>query len=227
VISLPFWVKYLNRQRRHNLFSITTRNISTLHAVPVLRTVLRGGRWPSWTVIEKYETCISVGHWRNWEQHGDRLKWWRINASKLFCDSVHLYPPLIDWLWWGETCLRTAVTNGPVVHPSSDMWAWRAMVMMMMPAADNSWLVLQSSLAVLPAESSGETRRNGRRNENLVYPSPWDFKRSLTCRKILRHGTFPLYFPSEGRCTADLIALKMHLLCQVWTRDPWVQWRAH
>jgi hypothetical protein len=25
-------------------------------------------------------------------------------------------------------------------------------------------------------------------NENLVYLSPWDFKRSLTCRNILRHG---------------------------------------
>jgi hypothetical protein len=23
----------------------------------------------------------------------------------------------------------------------------------------------------------------------IVYPSPWDFKRSLTCCKILRHGT--------------------------------------
>jgi hypothetical protein len=41
------------------------------------------------------------------------------------------------------------------------------------------------------------------RNDNLVYPSPWDFKSSFTCRKILRHGTFPLYFPSEGKCAAD------------------------
>jgi hypothetical protein len=30
----------------------------------------------------------------------------------------------------------------------------------------------------------------GEGNENLVYPSPWDFKRSLTRRKILRHGIF-------------------------------------
>jgi hypothetical protein len=29
----------------------------------------------------------------------------------------------------------------------------------------------------------------GEENENLVCPSLWDFKRSLTCRKILRHGT--------------------------------------
>jgi hypothetical protein len=44
-------------------------------------------------------------------------------------------------------CLRTAVTNRPTAHPPDDMWAWRAMVMMMMMlAGDNSWLVHQSSL---------------------------------------------------------------------------------
>jgi hypothetical protein len=29
----------------------------------------------------------------------------------------------------------------------------------------------------------------GDQNENLVYTSPWDFKKSFTCHKILRHGT--------------------------------------
>jgi hypothetical protein len=29
----------------------------------------------------------------------------------------------------------------------------------------------------------------GEGNENLVCLSPWDFKISFTCRKILRHGT--------------------------------------
>jgi hypothetical protein len=33
---------------------------------------------------------------------------------------------------------------------------------------------------------------NRRRKSELVYPSPWDFKRSLTCRKILQHETSPL-----------------------------------
>jgi hypothetical protein len=32
------------------------------------------------------------------------------------------------------------------------------------------------------------SRRMGEGNDNLVYPSPWDFKVSFTCRKILRHG---------------------------------------
>jgi hypothetical protein len=39
----------------------------------------------------------------------------------------------------------------------------------------------------------------GEGNENLVYTSPWNFKRSLTCRKILRHGTSGFTsHPKEG-----------------------------
>jgi hypothetical protein len=35
--------------------------------------------------------------------------------------------------------------------------------------------------------------------ENLVYPFPWDFKTSFTCRKILRHGPFGFTsHPKEG-----------------------------
>jgi hypothetical protein len=59
---------------------------------------------------------------------------------------------------------------------------------MIMPAGDNSRLVHQSSLAVLPAETSGASRRN-RWSENFVYQYLKYLKGSLTCRKILRHGT--------------------------------------
>jgi hypothetical protein len=39
----------------------------------------------------------------------------------------------------------------------------------------------------------------GEANENLVYTSPWDFKSSLTRRKILRHGTSGFTsHPKEG-----------------------------
>jgi hypothetical protein len=48
-------------------------------------------------------------------------------------------------------CLRTSATNGPFVRPLGDMWACRAIVMII-PVGDNSWLVHQSSLAVLPAD---------------------------------------------------------------------------
>jgi hypothetical protein len=70
---------------------------------------------------------------------------------------------------------------------------------MMMAAGDNSWLVHQSSPAVLPAETSGASMRNGRRSENSSYKYLKYLKRSLTCLKILRHGTSSLTsHPKEG-----------------------------
>jgi hypothetical protein len=38
----------------------------------------------------------------------------------------------VDCLWRG---FRTVATNWPIVHPPGDIWAWRAMVMMM-PTGD-------------------------------------------------------------------------------------------
>jgi hypothetical protein len=63
------------------------------------------------------------------------------------------------------------------------------MIMMMMPADYNSLLVHQSSLSVLPAETSGASRSNGRKSENFAYQYLKFLKGSLTCRNILRHGT--------------------------------------
>jgi hypothetical protein len=83
-----------------------------------------------------------------------------------------------------------------------DMWAWRAMVMMMMmmmSAGDNSWTVHQSSLAVLLAETSRVSRRNGRRSDNFSCHYMKYLKGSLTWRKILRHGTSVfISHPNEG-----------------------------
>jgi hypothetical protein len=77
---------------------------------------------------------------------------------------------------------------------------------MMIMAGDNSLLVHQSSLAVLPAETSGESGRNGRRSENFAYQYLRYLKGSLTCHKILRHGTSGFTsHPKEGVlriCTA-------------------------
>jgi hypothetical protein len=97
-------------------------------------------------------------------------------------------------------CLRTAAINGPIVHLPGDMWAWRAIVMMMvMPVGNKSWLVHQSSLTVLLAETSGASRRNGRRIENIACQYLKYLKRSSTCRKILRHGNSGFTsHPKEG-----------------------------
>jgi hypothetical protein len=58
-------------------------------------------------------------------------------------------------------------------------------------------------------------------NDTFVYSSLWDFKGSFTCRKILRHGTFPLYFPSERKvCCGFLWPLKIHRLAWVLNPQP-------
>jgi hypothetical protein len=77
-----------------------------------------------------------------------------------------------------------------------------------MPARDNSSLVYQSSLAILPAETSEASRRNGRRSENFTYQYLSYLMGFLTCRKILRLGTSGFTFhPKEG-VLRILIALK-------------------
>jgi hypothetical protein len=58
-------------------------------------------------------------------------------------------------------------------------------------------------------------------NDNYVYSSLWDFKSSFTCRKILRHGTFPLYFPSETKvCCGYLSPIKIHRFGRVLNPQP-------
>jgi hypothetical protein len=65
------------------------------------------------------------------------------------------------------------------------------------------------------------SRRWARGNDNFTYSSLWDFKSSFTCRKILRHGTFPLYFPSERKvCCGFLSSIKIHRLGWVLNPQP-------
>jgi hypothetical protein len=52
---------------------------------------------------------------------------------------------------------------------------------------DAGWgqlLTRPPELTVLPAETSGASRRNGRRRENFAYQYLKYLKRSLTCHKI-------------------------------------------
>jgi hypothetical protein len=60
-------------------------------------------------------------------------------------------------------------------------------MVIVMSVGDNSWLVYQSSLIVLRAETSGESRRNGK-SENFPYQYLKYLKGSLTSHKILRYG---------------------------------------
>jgi hypothetical protein len=62
---------------------------------------------------------------------------------------------LIDYVDGCET-MWTVATNEPIAHPQVDIWAWENRGEMM-PLEENSSLVHQSSLTILPAESSGNT----------------------------------------------------------------------
>jgi hypothetical protein len=141
--------------------------------------------------------------------HSFKTLWFKIIFifPPIFPDAKHLRTQwteqAIDWLpdwlimmgWDYVSELRPP--TGLLFNPRV-MWAWRAMVMMM-PAGDNSWLVHQSSLAVLPAETSGASRMNGRRSENFAYQYPEYLKGYLTYRKILGHGASSFtYHPKEG-----------------------------
>jgi hypothetical protein len=125
--------------------------------------------------------------------HGNQL--WR-HLHRQVPDT----PPTqrIDWLWWGETMSQNC-GHQPVYCSSSASYASMESHGMMMLAGDNAWLVYQSSMAVIPAETSGASRRNGRRSGNFSYQYLKYLKGSLICRKILRHGTSGfISHPKEG-----------------------------
>jgi hypothetical protein len=110
---------------------------------------------------------------------------------------------LVDWIWWSESDVSELRPLRAYCSSPGDCDVNHGM--MVLTGANSSTSTVWRSCQQIHLWGEYE---NWRRNENLVYPSPWDFKRSLTCRKILRHGTFRLYFPSEGKCAADFIALK-------------------
>jgi hypothetical protein len=68
-----------------------------------------------------------------------------------------------DYVDWMRLCLWTATTNGPIVHPPGDIWAWKTML----DVVDWGKLPIrppEGSLAILPAEpSSSKSGGSGQR----------------------------------------------------------------
>jgi hypothetical protein len=147
----------------------------------------------------------------------------------------------MGWDWR----LRTAASTGLLFIPG---WSWCGPCMMVLAEA-NSQFVYQRARAATstvwqscqcqqrhvwqppvlssgPAiwDISGESGRVGEGNENLVYPSPWDFKRSLTWCKILRHGTSSFASHQKEGVLRTFIALKNSTPWPDSNHDLWVQW---
>jgi hypothetical protein len=130
----------------------------------------------------------------------------------------------LDWLIMSTgVILRpwTAATNGPIVHPPRNTWAWSTTV---------TWCRLGKT-PDLPTRALwqsyqlshlGETRRNRRKWEFYLVSISFTLASDFYMRKILRHGASGC--TSEGTCAEDFLSpLKIHRLDRVWTigSHPW------
>jgi hypothetical protein len=125
---------------------------------------------------------------------------------------------MMDWDWR----LRTAASTGLLFMMWTMIgWYWLRLIPNVSIRALWKPPVLSGGPTI--RDISGASGRVGEENENLVYPSPWDFKIYFTCRKILRHGTSGfISHPKEG-----MLPLKVRHLGRAWTHNLWVQWQAH
>jgi hypothetical protein len=122
-------------------------------------------------------------HWLNVDWQIGRLADWQIGR-------------LADWQT-GYAEVRLTSQNcglcGPTVHPQViAMWTmvwWYRLGLTPNSSTRALWQPPVPSGGPVSRDISRASRRMGEGNENLVYPSPWDFKRYFTCRKILRRGT--------------------------------------
>jgi hypothetical protein len=112
--------------------------------------------------------------------------------------------------------------NSPFVHPLGEC-EW-GVVVVMTPTGDNSWLVYQSLLAVLPTETSAASRRDGRRNENFLYSVSWYVNGFLHALKSYSIWSPALLSIWRKVCCGFLSSLKIYRLGRVWTHDPWVHY---
>jgi hypothetical protein len=128
--------------------------------------------------------------------------------------------------WMFVDCRLLVVMGRDFVSALQPLW----LIALSPDESECDWVSERDRLGLAPnltTRDSGEVE-NGQGNENFVYSSLWGFKSSFTCRKILRHGTFPLYFPSERKmCCGFVSPLKIQRLGRVRTHKLWVQLQAH
>jgi hypothetical protein len=147
---------------------------------------------------------------------------------RVICDVDH------GWYWLGLTpSLSTGVLWQPPVlsgGPVSRDISVAAPSTGCFPASRDISGSYQYSLVFCHLRHLWSEWEVGESNENLVYSSPWNFKRSFTCRKILLPGTsgFLALLPIWRKvCCGFLSPLEIHRLGQARTHNLRVQWQAH
>jgi hypothetical protein len=127
--------------------------------------------------------------------HSNILKNFTFARENLHCRKTYSWF-VVDWLI-GYDGVRLTSQNcglyGPIAHPRvtaicTIVWWYR---LELTPNLSTRALWQPPALSGSPVgrDIFGASWRTDEGNENLVYSSPWDFKRFLTCRKILRHVT--------------------------------------
>jgi hypothetical protein len=136
---------------------------------------------------------------------------------------------LIEWLimsmGW-DYISEPQPPTPPTVHPPGDMWAWRAMMMIML--AEENWFIHQSSLVKLPTESSGSKYEEWRKEWEFYLFSIWNTLSDLLhAIKSYDMGLLALLPIWRKVCCGFISPLKIHCLSRIWTCDPWIQCQAH
>jgi hypothetical protein len=100
---------------------------------------------------------------------------------------------VVDWIWWGATGVSKLLSLRAYCSSPSDCDVDHGMIISTGLTPNSStkaiWQPPVLSGGPVSRDISGASRRMDEGNGNLVYPSPWDFKRSFIYRKILQHGT--------------------------------------
>jgi hypothetical protein len=141
---------------------------------------------------------------------------------------------LVDWYIFYDGVRLTSQNCslfGPIVHSRvTAMWTmvwWYRLRLTPNSFTRALWQPLVLSYSPVSRDISGASKGMVEGNANFVCPSSLAFKRSLTCHKFLRHGTFGLLPIWKKVCCGFLSPLKIHRLGLVRTRDLWIQWQAH
>jgi hypothetical protein len=135
-----------------------------------------------------------------------------VSLCLISCLAMNQLPRLAGWLWWVRLTSQTCGLYGPTVHPRvTAMWT---MVWWYLPGLTPNlstralWQPQVVSGGPVSWDISGASRRVEEGNENVVYQSPKDFKKSSTCRKILWHWTSGFTSHPKDGVLRIFIALK-------------------